>query len=239
MRTSHALLLAVALAAAGAAAGYRYAQHAAQDAATTAPATAAAPAGDRKVLYWYDPMYPATRFDKPGKSPFMDMQLVPRYADEAQTSAGGGVSIDPRMAQNLGVRTVAAETATLERRIEAVGSVAWNERGVVVLQARTGGFVEKALCARAARRGRARAQPLVELLVPEWNAAQEEYLALLRSRRPRDRRPSRRARAAGCCCSACPRRRCSGSRRRRSRSRASRCTRRSTASSPSSTCARA
>ena len=23
------------------------------------------------------------RFDKPGKSPFMDMELVPRYADEA------------------------------------------------------------------------------------------------------------------------------------------------------------
>ncbi|STV89721.1 Cobalt/zinc/cadmium efflux RND transporter [Klebsiella michiganensis] len=31
----------------------------------------------RKVLYWYDPMAPATRFDKPGKSPFMDMDLVP------------------------------------------------------------------------------------------------------------------------------------------------------------------
>lgn len=28
---------------------------------------------ERKVLFWYDPMYPNTRFDKPGKSPFMDM----------------------------------------------------------------------------------------------------------------------------------------------------------------------
>lgn len=37
---------------------------------------------DAKVLYWYDPMKPEHHFDKPGKSPFMDMQLVPKYADE-------------------------------------------------------------------------------------------------------------------------------------------------------------
>ena len=42
-----------------------------------------APTGERKVLYWHDPMVPGPRFDKPGKSPFMDMQLVPVYADEA------------------------------------------------------------------------------------------------------------------------------------------------------------
>ena len=50
---------------------------------------AAAAAGERKVLYWYDPMVPTQRFDKPGKSPFMEMQLVPRYADEGEASAGG------------------------------------------------------------------------------------------------------------------------------------------------------
>ena len=32
----------------------------------------------RKVLYWHDPMVPGQRFDKPGKSPFMDMPLVAR-----------------------------------------------------------------------------------------------------------------------------------------------------------------
>src|SRR5687767_12650219 len=36
---------------------------------------------DKKVLYWHDPMVPGQKFDKPGKSPFMDMQLVPVYAD--------------------------------------------------------------------------------------------------------------------------------------------------------------
>jgi membrane fusion protein, copper/silver efflux system len=47
----------------------------------------------RKVLYWYDPMAPGQHFDKPGKSPFMDMQLVPKYADEAEGAPG--VRIDP------------------------------------------------------------------------------------------------------------------------------------------------
>lgn len=39
-----------------------------------------------KVLYWYDPMVPDQHFDKPGKSPFMDMELVPKYAEPAQAA---------------------------------------------------------------------------------------------------------------------------------------------------------
>ena len=58
---------------------------------------------ERKILFWYDPMYPNTRFDKPGKSPFMDMDLVPKYADEE--SSASGVRIVPTQTQNLGVKT--------------------------------------------------------------------------------------------------------------------------------------
>jgi Cu(I)/Ag(I) efflux system membrane fusion protein len=29
--------------------------------------------GDRKVLYWYDPMYPLQPIDKPSKSPILDI----------------------------------------------------------------------------------------------------------------------------------------------------------------------
>lgn len=52
------------------------------------PAPAAAKPPTRKVLYWYDPMVPDKHFDKPGKSPFMDMELVPKYADEAKKETG-------------------------------------------------------------------------------------------------------------------------------------------------------
>jgi len=38
----------------------------------------------KTVLYWYDPMASDKKFAKPGKSPFMDMQLVPKYAERSQ-----------------------------------------------------------------------------------------------------------------------------------------------------------
>ena len=41
------------------------------------------PSTGSKVLYYHDPMVPGNKFDKPAKSPFMDMMLVPVYADAA------------------------------------------------------------------------------------------------------------------------------------------------------------
>ena len=165
-----AILTGVLLLAAGAFAGYWFAMHRSMQAA---PPTAD---GGKEVLYWYDPMYPQHRFDKPGKSPFMDMQLVPKYAGEA-TADAGTVSISPRVVQNLGVRTAEARTGSIEQRFEAVGSVAYNERGVVQLQARAAGFVER-LHARAPLDPVAKGAPLVTLLYPEWAGAQEEFLLL-------------------------------------------------------------
>lgn len=52
-------------------------------------------ASERKVLFWYDPMKPDVKFDKPGKSPFMDMDLVPKYADENNEKSSAGIRIDP------------------------------------------------------------------------------------------------------------------------------------------------
>ncbi len=61
---------------------------------------------ERKVLYWTDPMVPGYRSDKPGPSPFMDMDLVPVYADEAGAGDGAPVvTIRPEFIQNFGVRT--------------------------------------------------------------------------------------------------------------------------------------
>ena len=139
------------------------------------PASAATAAADsRKVLYWYDPMKPDARFDKPGKSPFMDMQLVPKYADEVGT---GGVQIDPRLAQSLGLRLATVARETVSTGIDAVGTLGFNERDVAIVQTRTAGFVER-VYARAAGDVIAAGAPLVDVLVPEWAGAQQEYLAV-------------------------------------------------------------
>ncbi len=133
--------------------------------------------GGRKILYWHDPMVPQQKFDKPGKSPFMDMQLVPVYAGEAGDE--GTVRISPRVQQNLGVRTAEVVSGALTPTIEAVGSVAFNERDVVVVQARSNGFIEK-LYVRAPLDPVRKGQPLAEVYIPDWVAAQEEYLSAKR-----------------------------------------------------------
>ena len=131
----------------------------------------------RKVLYWHDPMVPGQKFDKPGKSPFMDMQLVPVYADSGGDETA--VAISPRMQQNLGVRTAEVKSGSMTSTVEAVGSVAYNERDVAVVQARSNGFLER-LHVRAPLDPVRKGQPLAELYVPDWVAAQEEYLSAKR-----------------------------------------------------------
>jgi Cu(I)/Ag(I) efflux system membrane fusion protein len=135
------------------------------------------PTTGKKVLYWQDPMAPGQKFDKPGKSPFMDMQLVPVYADVGADE--GAVAISSRVQQNLGVRTAVVKQGTLTSTVEAVGSVAYNERDVAVVQARSNGFLER-LYVRAPLDPVRKGQPLAELYVPEWVAAQEEYLSAKR-----------------------------------------------------------
>lgn len=131
-----------------------------------------ASAQERKVLYWYDPMVPDTHFDKPGRSPFMDMALVPKYADAADP---GTVTVSPRVTQNLGVRLAEAETTTLGRTLTTVGAVRTDERRIYAVQARTPGWVEK-LYVRATSDPVKRGQALAELYAPEVYAGQREYL---------------------------------------------------------------
>ena len=154
-------------------------------AATAAPAPLTGPqkAGDidpatgKRVLYWHDPMAPGQKFDKPGKSPFMDMALAPVYADG--DSDQSSVAISPRVQQNLGVRTAEVKRGMVQPTVEAVGSVAYNERDVALVQARSNGYVER-LFVRAPLDPVRKGQPLAELYVPDWVAAQEEYLSAQR-----------------------------------------------------------
>jgi membrane fusion protein, copper/silver efflux system len=134
-----------------------------------------------EVLYWHDPMVPGPKFDKPGKSPFMDMQLVPVYASEADD--GGKVAISPRTVQNLGIRTAQVEPGTLDMGFSAVGSVSIDERGLTAVQSRVNGYVEK-LYVRAQYDSVKTGQPLADIYAPEWLSAQDEYLALKRSLQP-------------------------------------------------------
>ncbi|CAN7656004.1 efflux RND transporter periplasmic adaptor subunit [Phenylobacterium sp. LjRoot225] len=146
-----------------------------------APAPSTSAAG-RKVLYWYDPMVPAQHFDKPGKSPFMDMQLVPRYADEGP-SAASGVQIDPARLQSLGVRYATVERTDFADELTAPGVLEFNQRDVAIVQARANGFVQRVYGRAPGDVVRAGA-PIADLLVPSWGGAQAEFLAVRRTGDP-------------------------------------------------------
>jgi Cu(I)/Ag(I) efflux system membrane fusion protein len=140
--------------------------------------SAAASAAERKVLYWHDPMVPGPRFDKPGKSPFMDMQLVPVYADEGGRDTG--VAISPAIQQNLGVRTATVKRAEVASSLDAVGTVQFDERLTVAVQTRVAGYVER-LAVRAPMERVRKGQALATVFAPEWLAPQAEWLALQRA----------------------------------------------------------
>ncbi|NVZ58342.1 efflux RND transporter periplasmic adaptor subunit [Pseudomonas edaphica] len=139
-----------------------------------------APKDDKPALYWYDPMYPQQKFDKPGKSPFMDMQLVPRYAEGTAAADTPAVQIDPRQTQNIGVRLASVSRGVLTSTLELSGILAFNDRDVAVVQARAAGFVER-VYARASGDVLKAGAPLADLLIPEWAPAQEEFLSLRHS----------------------------------------------------------
>jgi len=145
-----------------------------------APGSQGQKAGDidpqtgKRILYWQDPMVPTQRFNHPGKSPFMDMQLVPV---EEGADGSGAIEISWRMQQNLGVRTAEVTRGTLDREFTASATVGYDERDVVLVPARANGFIER-LHARAPLDPVRKGQPLADLYVPDWVAAQEEYLAV-------------------------------------------------------------
>ena len=136
--------------------------------------------------YWYDPMHPRQHFDKPGKSPFMDMQLVPKFPDrEASegTAAPAGIEIDPRVVQTLGIRLATVEQSNFARVVDTVGLVAVDEHRIEALQVRESGWVER-LDVRAVGDSVRRGQRLAGVYSPDLLATQQEFLIARSSNDP-------------------------------------------------------
>jgi Cu(I)/Ag(I) efflux system membrane fusion protein len=131
-------------------------------------------ATERGVLYWYDPMKPEQHFDKPGKSPFMDMPLVPKYAEAA---GEGGIAIAPGTQQNLGIRTVLVRRGALGGAIRVPGTIGWDLRQERVVSARVDAIVDR-LFVRTPFEPVRVGQPLAAVIAPAWSTAIAESRAL-------------------------------------------------------------
>jgi RND family efflux transporter MFP subunit len=145
---------------------------------TSPQSTKPAAPGDRKVLFWYDPMHPAYKSDKPGIAPDCGMQLVPKYADEETNLAkmpAGTVMISPDKQQLIGVRTGRVTRQSLERTIQTTAQLTADETKIAHIHVKVSGWIDKVYVdyvGQLVKKG----QPLFTLYSPDLVATQEEYL---------------------------------------------------------------
>ncbi|MFI5365885.1 MAG: efflux RND transporter periplasmic adaptor subunit, partial [Candidatus Binatia bacterium] len=153
---------------------YALAQHVHEPAA----ARAAAPTGERKILYWYDPMHPQYRSDKPGTAPDCGMDLVPKYADTDAATAdvpADTVRISPLKQQLTGIRTAPVVRRTLIKDIRTVGIVQPDERRIRKIHAKFPGWVDKLFVGFTGQPVQA-GDPTIAIYSPELVSTQTEYL---------------------------------------------------------------
>ncbi|MDA8095750.1 MAG: efflux RND transporter periplasmic adaptor subunit [Betaproteobacteria bacterium] len=128
----------------------------------------------RRVLYWASPMDPSIHSDHPMKDS-MGMDYLPVYAPQTSATAATGLRVDPRTAQNLGVRVVKVALRSIGQAIHTVGTVALDENRVYTVTPRYGGWVVN-LHVRAVGDPVHRGEVLAELYSPDLYNAEEDYL---------------------------------------------------------------
>lgn len=133
-------------------------------------------AAERKILFWYDPMHPAYKSDKPGIAPDCGMQLVPKYADDDMGKMPvGTVKIAADKQQLIGVRTESVERQNLVRSVRTTGQLTADETKIAHVHVKINGFIEQVFVdyvGQLVKKG----QPLFTLYSPDLVATQDEYL---------------------------------------------------------------
>jgi membrane fusion protein, copper/silver efflux system len=146
-----------------------------------------APADERKVLYYVDPMHPAYRSDKPGTAPDCGMDLVPVYADGTSPAAGdaagrsrGTVTVSPDKQQLIGVKVASVDRAPATHTLRVPGRVAPDETRVYRINSATDGWVRTILPFTTGSLVR-KDELLATFFAPEFFSAIKAYLYGLRS----------------------------------------------------------
>lgn len=136
-------------------------------------------AGEGEIAHYTCSMHPSVRKEGPGTCPICSMNLVPVTRQEVGT---GTIVLDPRRVQEIGVRTARVVRRMTQGEIRAVGRVALDETRLVDVSVKFGGWIED-LVVNETGQWVGRGQTLLTLYSPELYAAQQEYLAALRSQR--------------------------------------------------------
>jgi len=138
---------------------------------------------ERKILYWFDPMHPQYKSDKPGTAPDCGMDLVPKYADEQTVNmASGAVMISAAKQQLIGVRTIEVKREILVREVRTTAQITADETKIAHVHVKINGFIEQVFVdyiGQMVKKG----QPLFTIYSPDLVSTQEEYLIAKRGQK--------------------------------------------------------
>jgi len=156
-------------------AGYWYNHKTSQDDAAS---------GERKILYYVDPMNPGHRYEKPGVAP-CGMALEPVYADGKNNAPGitslpGTIQVSPEKQQLIGVRIEPVEKASGTHTVRLLGRVAADETRIYRIRAYTDGWIRKVFPVTTGTLVK-KNQPLAYFYAAELLLAQQAYISILAS----------------------------------------------------------
>ncbi|MCB9730955.1 MAG: efflux RND transporter periplasmic adaptor subunit, partial [Deltaproteobacteria bacterium] len=109
----------------------------------------------------------------------MGMDLVP-VCETDELEAVGGISIDSRVRQNMGIRTDVAVLAPLRKSIATLGHVAYDERRVTVITTKLDGWVREMyvdFTGETVKKG----DPLFTIDAPQLVSTQQELVSARRA----------------------------------------------------------
>jgi multidrug efflux pump subunit AcrA (membrane-fusion protein) len=144
--------------------------------ATTPRRPAAGPAAAKRL--WTCGMHPQVLRDAPGNCPICGMELTP-----VETGRGPGVTIDPAVVQNMGVRTATVVEDALRTTVRAAGALEEAEPARHDVNLRVSGWVTR-LYANVEGIHVTKGMPLFELYSPEVQVAVGELIAARRAGAP-------------------------------------------------------
>ncbi len=131
--------------------------------------------GERKILYYRNPMNPNVISDHPQKDE-MGMDYVPVYEDEA--SADGVVTIDPQVQQNMNIKTEIVKNRILSSRITTNAVLVTNETQEYIVTTKVDGWIEK-LYVNYIGQQVSKGAKLMDIYSPMLVSAQQELLTAL------------------------------------------------------------
>lgn len=127
--------------------------------------------GERKILYYRNPMGLPDTSPVPKKDP-MGMDYTPVYAN-GKTDDDGAVTVSAARVQTLGVKTAEVDFRVVDAAVRASGRIEIDERNQVVVAPRFEGWIER-LHVNAVGDQVRKGQPLFTAYSPELQSTGEE-----------------------------------------------------------------